>query len=117
MKFYYNGKLMRTSKTHTYTHALLTETGTLRSCHGSREAAEKELRALISQHETNIDDCKRAIKAIEKGQTYYFAGHRQQYKCSLKGKTIEHYEEWIEKYKRIIAFFEKHQIVELEARA
>lgn len=50
MKFYYNGQLMRTSKTHNYTHAVIAhhDDGTISciACSASRELAEKALHNL-----------------------------------------------------------------------
>ena len=51
MKFYYNDKLIRKSKTNTYTHAVISSCGVTVSCHTTREAAEKKIRAELARNE------------------------------------------------------------------
>ena len=50
MKFYYNGQLMRTSKTHHYTHAIIRhnddESITCMGCSSSKQGAEKLMNGL-----------------------------------------------------------------------
>ena len=126
MKFYYNGKLMRTSKTHEYKFAIIWPDGTLSSCHGTREAAEKEYRRPISEAESSIATELKAIEAIKAGKTYLdtkVCG--RWYRMSLKGKDwdglnradISTWEKWIECNKRNIEKLNTRLIVELEARA
>ena len=126
MKFYYNGKLMRTSKTHEYKFAIIWPDGTLSSCHGTREAAEKEYRRLISENETAIADDLKAIEALKAGRTYYDTKIcRRWHRISLKGKDwggmnraeVATWESYIESHKRQIEKLNTRQIVELEARA
>lgn len=127
MKFYYNGKLVRTSKTHEYHFGVYNpDTGHMISCHGTREGAEKEYRRMISAQEGCIANYNRAIKALENGKTYYEAkeGNRWIY-VSLKGKTWDGEEygnpdtwrRWTESAMRRIEELSRRQIVELEARA
>lgn len=126
MKFYYNGKLMRTSKTHEYKFAIIWPDGTLSSCHGTREAAEKEYRRPISENETAIVDDLKAIEALKAGRTYYDTKIcRRWHRISLKGKffdgtsrsDIGSWERSIECHKRQIERLNTRLIVELEARA
>ncbi len=49
MKFYYEGKLMRTSKTHEYKFALLNGAGTCLSCSGTRDGIERERQRRVSE--------------------------------------------------------------------
>ena len=117
MKFDYNGKQVRTSKTHTYTHGILDNHGKVVSCHGSLEAAIKAHGALGSFHRGYIRDSEEAIKALEAGRAYYFTKDRMAYKVSLKGKTVEGYEKQIEHSKAMLEHYASYQIVELEAKA
>ena len=43
MKFYYNGNLIRTSKTHVYTHAVLKPDGKPFACSSSLDGAKKAI--------------------------------------------------------------------------
>ena len=117
MKFYYNGKLVRTSKTHAYTHAVLTPNGDTFSCSSSREGAVKALQAKINEWEQIRSNYRNAIKALEAGRPYYFSKYgRREVKQSLSGKTVADYDRMLAEAERIIANYNAHQIVELEAR-
>ena len=126
MKFYYNGKLVRTSKTHEYHFAIINpESGNVWSCHGTRDAAVKEFRRPIAEAESGIETSKRAIKAIEAGRPYIIEKQgRYSYKIDLKGKDIfgldrslvNTWEEYIESDLKRIKELEKRQIVELEMK-
>ena len=128
MKFYYNGKLVRTSKTHEYHFGILEpKTGKIVSCHGTYEAAQKEHRRPISEAETSIKRCRAAINAIENGKTSFFWKWNNRYleKVILKGADfagnnrgeVSTWEGYIEGYNKFIASHRARQIVELEARA
>ena len=126
MKFYYNGKLVRTSKNHEYKYAIIGENGNLWSCHGTLEAAQKEFRRPISECESQIADYHKAIDALNKGKTYYDTKVcRRWYRVQLKGKDItgkdrsevSTWEGWIESAQNRIHFLNGRKIVELEARA
>lgn len=126
MKFYYNDKLMRTSKTHEYKYAIITENGDLWSCHGTLEAAQKEFRRPISECETSIADTKKIIASLEKGKTYCdLKVCKRWYRVNLKGKNPDGSDRsqistWavdIPKLERRIEFLNTRKIVELEARA
>lgn len=126
MKFYYNGKLMRTSKNHDYKYAIIWDDETLGSCHSSLEAAQKEFRRPISEAESAIADDLRAIKALQNGKTYYDTKVcRRWYRVNLKGKDalgrsmneVSYWENCIERHKRHIEKLKTRKIVELEARA
>lgn len=117
MKFFYNGKQVRTSKTHSYTHAIIDLDGKVVSCHGSLEAATKAHGALGSFHRSYIRDSKAAIKALEAGRAYYFTQDRMAYRVPLKGKTVDGYRKQIERSEAMLKEYSQYQIVELEARA
>lgn len=67
MKFYHNGVLVRTSKTHHYTHALKWQgSDKVRSCHGSLEAAKEAKRRMHSFYTFNNEEEKaRWIRTVE----------------------------------------------------
>ena len=117
MKFYYNGNLIRTSKTHTYTHAVLKPDGKPFACSSSLDGAKKAIQKEIGGWETSKKNCREAIKAINAGKPYCFFQHgRMTIKVSLKGETVADYEKHIQEYDRIIEKYKSYQIVELEAR-
>lgn len=117
MKFYYNGNLIRTSKTHTYTHAVLKPDGKAFACSSSLDGAKKAVQKEISGWEASKNNCRKAIKAINAGQSYYFCQHgRMTYKVSLKGETVADYERRMREYDSFIEMYKSYQIVELEAR-
>lgn len=122
MKFYYNGKLVRTSKNHEYTHAVIDITNN--ACVGCRVGADKAeaiIRGEISATERSIANCKTAIKALENGKSGFHAKEgrgRTWYHKFTTSDTVEKYNRSIEQLKgyidRINATW---QVVELEARA
>lgn len=125
MKFYYNGKLVRTSKTHEYRYAIVTEAGNLISCHGTREAAEKEFRKPIASCESTLEFYAEAIRAIEAGKKYIdrkVCGHWQ--RVHLTGKdfagrdnsNVNTWKEYAENDRRRIENYKTRKIVELEQR-
>lgn len=121
MKFYYNGKLIRTSKNHTYTHAVIDMSdGSLKGCRASKETAEALIRSEISQYEKWIAEKKKAIKAIENGKNYYITKERgRSYKITIDQpyQTIEWYTKGIEGNNKGIEHIKANwQVVELEAR-
>lgn len=72
MKFYYNGELVRTSKTHHYTHAVIdSNNGRLIGCCSRLDLAKKLRDSEISEIVSGIENCKRAIKALEAGKRVY----------------------------------------------
>lgn len=120
MKFYYNGKLIRTSKNHEYTHAVIdiTDSGCV-GCRVGADKAEAIIRTEISQAERSIANCKTAIKALEAGKDGYFykEGRRTWYCKFSSSNTIERYTESIEHLQNYIDRINNTwQVVELEAR-
>lgn len=89
-KYYYEGKLIRTSKNHIYTHAIInTETGGCTSCHSSKELAEKAKAALVARYKD--DDIELLEKAIRNGKSFFIVsvcrGHYA--KIPVQGRTLE----------------------------
>ena len=121
MKFYYKGKLIRTSKNHKYTHAVIniTNLGCI-GCRAGADKAEAIIKSEISQTERSIANCKSAIKAIEARKDGYFCkeGRRTWYNKFSPGSTVEKYTESIERLNNYInRINETWRVVELEVRA
>ena len=97
MKYYIDGKLVRTSKTRTYTHAVMFGDEVV-SCCGSYLLACKELDKRINHLCAIIRDSRAAIEAIDNGKSYYmariFSDNRRPYKNPIK-RSREEYEKWI----------------------
>lgn len=121
MKFYYNGKLVRTSKNHVYTHAVIDQKNeSLKGCRANKDTALSIISSEISRIEKEIKDCKTAIKALEAGKSYYVIKERgHSYPIRFKDvndPTVERYTKWIEEYNQTIEYIRKNWIVvELEA--
>ena len=121
MKFYYKEQLIRTSKTHTYTHAAINEVDGKIYCKGcstSEEGARKIIAKEMSEATRNLENAESAIKAIEAGKDGYFynEGRKKSYVKFNKELTVEFYKQRIEWSKKSIEAISKWQIVELEAR-
>lgn len=99
MKFYYNGELIRTSKNHEYTHAVIDVRNN--GCYGCRTSA-KAAQAIIDTHIRNCDEeinnCMVAVKALKAGKSGYIAqvGRNKYPHIFAKDDTVESYMEWIE---------------------
>ncbi len=121
MKFYYNGKLMRTSKTHEYHYAIVKVDGSKAwSCHGTYNAAQKEMNRVIAERQSAIDSLNERKKALLSGRKYYFIKDgRREYKYTFtEGDTVEDCIERIEKAEAKLKWFiENWKIVELQAEA
>ena len=117
MKFYYGGKLLRTSKTHYYTHALLTETGVLVGCSSSKEGCEKLRKTYMSDYYDAIHNEEETIKAIAAGRSYVYCkfGRREYREKITAADTIEGSREHIEKCRKEIERRSNWPIVELTA--
>ena len=126
MKFYYNNKLMRTSKTHEYHFAIVSASDDCCSCHGTYEAALKEYRKAIAACESEIEFCKNCIKALEAGRTSIRVRERSGYSYIINfkkegwdGKNLMEVSSWeadIERLQKKIENYKTRKIVELEAR-
>lgn len=111
MKYYIDGKLVRTSK-NTYTHAVLFG-DELVSCSSRYDLAVKEMDRRIANHNGNIADFKSAIKAIDEGKNFYWTkccGH------SYKAKVTRTREAYVEAIADCENRKTRYSIRELEAR-
>lgn len=119
MKFYYNGKLVRTSKNHEYKYASINKkTGKAYSCSTTKEGAGAEINRRINEAKRNIANYEKCIDAINKNYPYIFIKTgRTDYKVVLKGKTVEEYEKWIGYNKEDLEYYSTNfEIVELEMK-
>ena len=117
MKFYYNGKLVRTSKNHYYTHAVINPDGDrLIGCCSRLDLAIKLRNSWISSLETNIENYNRAIKAIENGKKTYWGKYGNREVLNKVYYSADDYKKFIENDKARIAYRSNFKVVELEAR-
>ena len=117
-KFYYNGKLVRTSKTHDYKYAIAyTDDSKILSCHGTYEAAQKEMNKRITEQQQTIYNLNNAKKALINGSKYYFVKFgRNEYRTELPYQTVEEFNEKIKTHEKMIEWYRNNRkIVELQA--
>ena len=109
MKYYYKDKLIRTSKTHNYTHAVMTAKDKLIACASSYELAEKSLISNSRFERSNLKYYMAQLKAINNGAEKFFFEDRY---CKVNGdkETCENSIQWYTNYLKGL------HIVELEAR-
>ena len=112
MKFYYEGKLVRSSKTHEYSHGVLRD-GKVVSCHGSYDLAVKEMSSRIGRANGRIEACRLALAAIERGDSFYWT------KCAGRSYRAEIHstkEQYLAMIEESEAYKRSFKVVELEAR-
>ena len=117
MKYYYNGKLIRTSN-HVYTHAVLTPDGKVIGCRNGLANAQRAKDAERGMANNDRRDAEAAIKALRAGRSFYFYHvGRMQYKHTFTAAdTVEKYERIIRWAEAVNAEVDTYIIVELEAR-
>lgn len=121
MKFYYNGKLIRTSKSHVYTYAVINGENCV-ACSSTFEGAKKVVYSELSHCERGIQTCLNMKNAIEKGDAgFWDVSERKKLWIkidkSYKYHTIESADRNIKYYKnRIEEVNLNWKVVELEAR-
>ena len=72
MKFYYNNKLVRTSKTHNYKYGVFTSNDKLLACASSFELAQKAIITATNSERHNLEFYKKELEAIEKGKEKFW---------------------------------------------
>lgn len=116
-KFYYNGKLIRTSKSHHYTHAVIDmETGKVKGCRSNREAAEAIIASQINFLNDVIANCNNAIKAIQNGESRYICREgKRTYRMQVSSEVD--YQSYIDMDTEAIENVKRNwKVVELEER-
>ncbi len=120
MKFYYEDKLIRTSKTHVYTHALIGQSGKAITCSATREGCEKELLRRLHNIERSLMNHENALKAQAAGKKqvrWWFDGRTSYYVKLCDIDNLDKFEEYIIADKEIIRIImHEWKIIELEAR-
>lgn len=103
MKFYYDGQLIRTSKTHIYTHACIRkgENGYIcLGCSSTRAGAEKVKIDKIRTLESAIYIYTSRIEAIKAGKNgFYDIKHKWISFKECSDATLEELERWLESVK------------------
>lgn len=118
MKYYYQGKLIRTSKNHIYTHAVI-DISTMKviGCRGSLEKAESLLTSEINYIIRGIENAKNKLNSFKAGKSKYgWKEGRNTWYASFKPtdteesllKAIKNNEEYLETVKQ------NYKIIELE---
>ena len=121
MKYYYNDVLVRTSKNHKYTHAVIKRVDgkiICMGCSSSKDGAEKIKRREASYYERQIANCEEAIKALKAGRSGYSSkdGRRSYYIKFEKDRTVEFYEECMKNARSSLDYINSWEIVEVEER-
>lgn len=119
MKFYYNGELVRTSKNHVYTHAVINRVDgkvICLGCSSSKNGAEKIISKEVSRSERFIENYKRAINALNSGKSGYYwkEGRNTSFIHFNASDTIEVYKRRIKDNENAIERCNSFEIVELE---
>ena len=120
MKFYYNDKLIRTSKTHVYSHAVInTVTGRVIGCRSTLLGAQQLFNSYISEARTGIENAKRGLKAVQAGKKVYESrrGNRTYWDRINKGDDEAYFQKWIDSNEAYIERISRDwKVVPLEAR-
>lgn len=111
-KYYYQGKLVRTSKTHDYSFAVIRErkdgTFTLIACSKTKELAERRLNSEMSNSKHNLKAEEERLKRMKRGL-------KVPKWWSKEENTIAGLEQLIEDRKKSIErYYEEAKVVELE---
>lgn len=125
MKFYYEGRLIRTSKTHHYTHAVInTENGKCLTCSGSRKGCEDFINRWNNESRQGIENVKAQIKALETGKNGYYCKWGREERFIRFGEidghrpTVDECKANADYYERLIAWRTTcWKVVEVEERA
>lgn len=120
MKYYYNNTLIRTSKTHKYTHAVINEVDGKVICYGcssSKAGAEKIKNTEISYYQRRIANGQNALKALDAGKSgYYYKDGRHTEFIKFEEHDREFYERYLDEAEQAVERYNKWQIVEIEER-
>ena len=122
MKFYYNGQLIRTSKTHHYTHACISiKDGKIvcQGCSSTRVGAEKVKNDAVTRIENAVFSYRARIEAMKAGKNGYYNRRHEWISLKSLGKwTVEDVEGFLESDLATLERIKKEWIiVEIEERA
>lgn len=93
MKFYYQGKLVRTSKTHNYKYGVFTKENDCLACASSFELAQNSIASATMFKRSSLKSYNKILKAIKQGKEKIILG-RNIFKIT---ETAEQCEEQIKK--------------------
>ena len=121
MKYYYKGQLIRTSKNHKYTHAVIKAQGEKIICLGcsaSKDGAAKIKQKEAGFHERIIANYEKAIAALKDGRNGYYHkdGRSEIFVRFGKDSTIDYYEKGIKSAKEELKKIYKWEVVEIESK-
>lgn len=122
MKYYYNNQLIRTSKNHKYTHAVIerNEDGSFGciACSSSEDGARKSKQKEAGYYERRIRNYEAAIKALKDGKSGYYwkDGRHTDFVKFDKERTVEHYEDLIKQDQKSLDRIHSWEIVPIEER-
>ena len=115
-KYYYNGKLIRTSNNSGYRYAVIDEEGNVKGCRSDYKAADAIITARINRLEQGLQNTKNAYHAAVNGQKKYPARDGRYCAYYPVRETAEYYADMIESYKKDIEYYRVNwRIVEIEA--
>lgn len=121
MKFYYNGKKVRESKTHEYKYGVYSvRSDKVIACSETREGAEANITRLTADSRDSLKTYEGALKALRFGSSGFdsYWGRRSTYVRFREEHTEEYFVEKIEYHKaNIERIHNECRIVELEAKA
>ena len=121
-KFYYNGRLVRTSENREYTHAVLNEFGGCMACSSSYKLALSNITKEVSYSERVIANANALLKALEAGKSDYWIMDGRKRRLTIIHKNDPWFSEANAKERiayhqeRIKTLITKWQVVELEQR-
>ncbi|MBQ0074473.1 MAG: hypothetical protein KBT34_09790 [Prevotella sp.] len=120
MKYYYNGKLVRTSEKHIYTNAVIDKSnGKCMGCRKNYELCVAYIESEISRYNGYIKFVNEAIHAINEGKSgyYYRFSGQKKYHVFKEGDTLEHYEDLMNMYRsNLDHIINNYEVVELESK-
>lgn len=115
-KYFYNGKLVRTSE-HEYTHGVLVN-GKVVACRPSYEKAHNVITSEIAKANGFVKEYKSLLKAIAEGRgTYEYKIGNRRIIAPVRNKNVEEIEGWIANMNNHIeTVTNTWKVVELERR-
>lgn len=119
MKFYYDGQLIRTSKTHEYKFACvrLAEDGRYKNlgCSATYKGACKERDSRVSGYRSNEAFCKVCADAVRNGKTFVWNKVCGRSYRHMLDRTAEEYDRLAKESAELANYYETaYKIVELE---
>lgn len=117
MKFYYEGKLIRTSKTHEYKYAAISSSGHCLKCSATKQGAQAELDRIFRESMRNLEFYRAALQALEIGEARVRNSRGEWIKLDTTWYKPEELRKWIKSIEENApTFYERNKVVELEAR-